>query len=130
MLLYLNYLSEEDLFDNLIPYDESHVLKNISKLIPLEYTLTTSLEESRKLNSLRTQNKLHFCLNNGHVSEIEILVDESTYTREYQTALLGLLGLKQLKEVAIYNLAGQIPNYEKSLTNSEDIKRELTFFDI
>jgi tetratricopeptide (TPR) repeat protein len=99
---YLNYLTEEDLFDNLLPFEEAEIIKNIRNFIPLEYTLTTSLRDSRRFPSVRDDKKMHFCIENNHISELEILLDDKSYSDQYHSALLQVKNLRYLEELAIY----------------------------
>jgi len=99
---YLNYLTEEELFDYLLPFEEAEIIKNIGKFIPLEYTLTTSLRDSRRFSSVREDKKMHFCIENNHISELEILLDVKTYSDQYRSALLQVKNLRYLEELAIY----------------------------
>ena len=99
---YLNYLTEDDFFDHLLQIEEGEILKNISQFTSLDYTLTTNLRDSRKFNYLRHDNKLHFCIENGFIIELEILIVKKSYSEEYRSALLQVVNLKKLKEIDIY----------------------------
>ena len=99
---YLNYLTEKDLFDHLLQIEEGEILKNISQFTSLDYTLTTNLRDSRRFNYLRHDNKLHFCIENGFIIELEILIVKKSYSEEYRSALLQVINLKKLKEIDIY----------------------------
>ncbi len=45
---------------------------------------------------------MHFCLENNYISELEILLDEKSYSDQYHKALLQVKDLKSLEELAIY----------------------------
>lgn len=99
---YLNYLTGDDFFDHLLQIEEGEILKNISQFTSLDYTLTTNLRDSREFNYLRHDNKLHFCIENGFIIELEILIVKKSYTEEYCSALLQIVNLKKLNEIDIY----------------------------
>jgi hypothetical protein len=99
---YLKYLSELDLFDNLLHFNEAKIMKSISEFNPLEYTLTTNLRDSTRYTYFRDEKKMHFCLENNYISELEILLDEKSYSDQYHKALLQVKDLKSLEELAIY----------------------------
>lgn len=104
---YLKYLTENDLFDNLLPFDERDIVKNIASFSPLEYTITTSLGDSRRFSSLRDDSKLHFCMKNGHITELEILLEDLPISKQYYEALLQVKGLDHLEEVAMYTYSSE-----------------------
>jgi hypothetical protein len=98
---YLKFLSEKDIL-NIIPFGEARIINNIRKFIPVEYTLTVSLEESRKNPRLRDVRKLHFCIEDNHITEIEILLDVFSYSEDYYYALIQVYNLEKLREIALY----------------------------
>jgi hypothetical protein len=100
---YIQYLTEEDFFDNLLPIEEAEVMRSISSFIPLEYTLTTSLRDSREFWGLRARKKMHFCVENDHIIELEVLLDERFNNEQYHKALLQVKNLRHLKEIEIYS---------------------------
>ena len=99
---YIQYLTEDDLFDNLLPSKEADIMRTISKFIPLEYTLTTNLKDSREYTYFRDYKKMHFCIENGHIIELEILLDKTFNNELYHKALLQVRNLRYLKEIEIY----------------------------
>ncbi|KKN61851.1 hypothetical protein LCGC14_0517830 [marine sediment metagenome] len=120
---YLNYLTEEDLFDGLLPIEEAEILKNISQLVPLNYTLTTFLRDSRRFWNLRSENKLHFCIKDSHITELEILVDRLSSWDQYREAILQIKNLKYLEELALYGSEGDGVLFLGSLYNFDDLQR-------
>ena len=104
---YLDFLSQHELFDLLLTYEEAEIMKKVAKYSRYEYTLTAgSLHDSRTFISLRTENKVHFCFKDNHVVELEILQDISKFPidKNINYILCKLKGLKYLKKLAIYNL--------------------------
>lgn len=100
---YLQHLTEEELFENLLPYDEAEIMKNISQFIPHEYTLTISLRDSREFGGFRAQKKLYFCVEKGHVVELEVLLGDRYNDEQYHRALLQIKNLQYLEEIEIYS---------------------------
>ncbi len=129
---YLTYLTEEDLFDNLLPLEEAEIIKSITKFIPLKYTLTTCLKDSREYTSLRDDNKMHFCIEENHIIELEILIDNKHYSDQYHNALLQIKKFKHLEELAIYHSynINQSSNkiFLKALHNFNNLQNELLHF--
>lgn len=126
---YLVCFTEEDLFDGLLSLGEAEIMRNITRFIPLEYTLTTSLRGSRYYPSLRDENKMHFCVENNNITELEILMDDMSYSEQYRSALLQVKSLKHLEELAIYsseniNKTG-VKVFLKALHNFDNLHREL-----
>ena len=78
-------------------------MRNISSFIPLEYTLTTGLRDSREFFGLKDHKKMHFCIEHNHVIELEILLDKRYNNKQYHKALLEVRNLKFLKEIDIYS---------------------------
>ena len=101
---YLDFLSQHELFDLLLSYEEAEIMKEVAKYSRYEYTLTAgSLHDSRTFISLRTENKVHFCFEDNHVVELEILVDDSKLPSDKVYSLLHKVkGLNYLKELAVY----------------------------
>ena len=126
---YLKYLTEDDIFYNLLTFEEAEIIKNISKFIPLEYTLTTNLKDSREFSSFRDDRKMHFCVENNHIIELEILLDEMSYSDLYHKALLRIKSLNYLEELAIYKSYDICNSGEifllKALSNFENLNHEL-----
>lgn len=120
---YLNYLTEQDLFDGLLLLEEAEIIKNISQLIPLDYTLTTCLKDSRRFSSLRSENKLHFCIKEGHITELEILVDCLYSWDQHREAILQIKNLKYLEELALCGSEGDDVSFFGSLYNFDDLQR-------
>ncbi len=126
---YLKHLTEEDLLDNLLPFEEAKIMKNISRFIPIEYTLTTNLQDSREYSYFRDDEKLHFCIKNGHITELEVSLNWLTYSEEYHQALLQVKNLNHLEELAIYITASTCHTgtntFLKALYDFENLDYEL-----
>ena len=126
---YLQHLTEDDLFDNLLPFEEAEIMRNISKFVPLEYTLTTSLRDSREFWGLRDDNKIHFCVKDGHIVELEILLDEKSYSDRCHEALLQVKNFNKLEELAIYYSISihdsGVKEFVKPLDNFENLNDEI-----
>jgi len=45
---------------------------------------------------------MHFCFKGNHISELEILLDEESYSDQYHKALIQVKNLKFLERLAIY----------------------------
>ena len=128
---FLKHLTEEELLDNLVPFEEAEIIKNISKFIPLDYTITINLGDTRDYYpEFRDDEKMHFYIENNHIIELEILLNWMFYTEEYHQTLLEVKNLKHLKELAVYitiNIcgAGQ-KRFLKTLYNFENLDCELS----
>jgi len=127
---YLKYLTEEDLFNGLLSVEEAEIIRNIARLIPLEYTLTTSLLDSRRFPSVRSENKLHFCVENSHVTELELLIRSFNLSSQYLGAILKVKNLKYLKGLDIYFFEEFSNNthdiiFWTSLQNFDELQNEL-----
>ena len=104
-------------------------MRNISKFVPLEYTLTTSLRDSREFGGLRDDNKIHFCVKDGHIVELEILLDEKSYSDQCHEALLQVKNFNKLEELAIYYSISihdsGVKEFVKHLDNFENLNDEI-----
>lgn len=123
---YIQNLSEEDLLDNLLPLEEAKIIKNISRHIPFEYTITTNLRDSRKYTYFRDHKKMHFCIENNHVIELEIILNDSIHSDQYHEALFQVKNLKYLKELAIYYSYKYLESFEKEFVKAFSISRNQT----
>ena len=103
-----------------LPLDEAIIIKNIAKFVPFEYTLTTNLKDSMDFSYLRDDSEMHFCINDNHISEIEIL-SYGGFSDECLRALLQVKDLKYLRELGIYC----DKNFIKSLNNFNNLEYEL-----
>jgi tetratricopeptide (TPR) repeat protein len=127
---YLEYLGEDDLFDGLLSLEEADIMKDITQFIPLEYTLTTSLLDSRRFPSVRSEKKMHFCIEDGHIAELELLLNDYVSSTDYLEAISKISNLKQLKVLSVYiteDIMSDSPLkvYWKSLTNFDNLMRDL-----
>ena len=120
---YLSYLNENEIFDSLIVIEESNLMREISHYNIIEYTLTTSVRDARRFQSLRTPNRLLFCVRDNHITEIEILISEDNYSVQYARVLCNLKDLKQLKSIYFYTSVSNKNSDGKEFIKKAFIKR-------
>lgn len=118
---YLRYLSEEDLFSGLLSVEEADILRRISNLNPYQYTLTTNLKDSRRFPSLRDDDKIHFCVENNHVTELEIVTEQFSFSHQYHNVMLKIRNLNYLRELAIYDSIGDFIEVLYNFDSLEDV---------
>lgn len=113
---YLKIFNEHELFSELLESNEALIMEEISKSTALEYTLTIEIEESLHESLFRTEDKLHFYAEDGHVIELEL-----NLTCNNLHIARKLPEFVSLRELYIY--------YDMSISE-EDIKKELFNFRI
>lgn len=118
---YLKYLSEEDLFSSLLSVEEADILRSISNLNPYQYTLTTNLKDSRRFTSLRDDNKIHFCFENNHITELEVITEQFSLSHQYHNVMFKIRNLNYLRELAIYDSIGDFMEVLYNFDSLEDV---------
>ena len=75
---------------------------------------------------------MHFCIEENHIIELEILIDNKHYSDQYHKALLQIKKFKHLEELAIYHSynINQSSNkiFLKALHNFDNLQNELLHF--
>ena len=127
---YLDYLTEDDFFNGFLLFSEAEVMRNISKFIPVRYTITSSLRDAKDphFHGVRDKSKLYFCFLNDHITELEIFIDNYLILSEqYKNALLDIAHLKSLKLIDVYTSDNIITSnmiYYKTFDSLKEIQKE------
>ena len=87
------------------------------------------MQDSREYSYFRDDKKIHFCIKNGHITELEISLNWLIYSEEYHQALLQVKNLIHLEELAIYISSSTCHTgtntFLKALYNFENLDFEL-----
>lgn len=72
---YFSYFTQKELFYGLLSTEEAGAMDDISDFAALKYTLSNEIENAYR-DSYTTEGKIHFYIENGYVSELEISLNE------------------------------------------------------
>ncbi len=75
---YISILSQEEIFYGLLDLNEASIMEKIAGLMNQEYTLTIEIMEAYRA-SYTTKGKLHVFIYDGHVKQLEIILNESNF---------------------------------------------------
>ncbi len=97
----ISYLTQKEIFNYLLVKEETMIMLELSLLLNKQYTLTIEIEESLHEVQYRTKGKLHLCIYNDHVSELEIEIKKNNID-ELDVLLEPIILLTELHHLFIF----------------------------